>query len=181
LRETYGAEQQLMKALSRMAGSAASTRLRDAFEAHLEETRLQVRRLDAVFASLGQKPRGARCDGIAGIIGESRALTDEGLDRSTLDACLIAASQRAAHYAITAYGTLIAWARAMGHAEAVDLLEQTLNEEKAAERTLTLLGDAGINQGAAQDAATVIEEAERPAVRKRTGSRNDRSCAVGMR
>jgi ferritin-like metal-binding protein YciE len=102
-----------------------------------------------VFASLDERVSGKHCDGIAGIIEEGKSVMDEELDETTMDACLIAAGQRAEHYEMAAYGTLIAWAKAMGHDEAADLLQQTLDEEKAADETLSKLAEGGINQRAA--------------------------------
>jgi ferritin-like metal-binding protein YciE len=118
LRDAYDAEQQLVKALPKLARAAGSVGLRRAFEAHLEETRGQVTRLEQVFASLDEKVRGKHCEGIAGIIEESAAVMADDFDEATMDACLIAAAQRAEHYEMAAYGTLVAWANAMGHSEA---------------------------------------------------------------
>ena len=115
LRDAYDAEKQLTKALPKMAKAASSPDLRKAFETHLEETRGQIDRLEHVFASLDEKVRGKHCDGIAGIIEEGKAVMEEDFDEATMDACLIAGGQRAEHYEMAAYGTLVAWARAMGH------------------------------------------------------------------
>jgi ferritin-like metal-binding protein YciE len=145
-------EKQLTKALAKMARAATSPDLKDLFETHLEETRGQIERLDQVFASLDEKVRGKHCDGIAGIIDEGESIMDEDFDDTTMDACLIAAGQRAEHYEMAAYGTLIAWADAMGHTEAANLLQQTLDEEKAADKKLSALAEGGLNQEAA-DAA----------------------------
>jgi len=139
LRDTYDAEKQLMKALAKMAKAASSTDLKTAFETHLEETRGQIERLDEVFAGLDEKARGKHCEGIAGIIDEGKAIVEEDFDENTIDACLIAAGQRAEHYEMAVYGTLIAWAKAMGHSAAADLLQQTLDEEKAADEKKALL------------------------------------------
>ena len=155
LRDAYDAEKQLIKALPKLAKAATSPELRAAFEAHLEETRGQVERLEQVFASLDEKVRGKHCDGIAGIIEEGKSIMEEEFDDATMDACLIAAGQRAEHYEMAAYGTLVAWARAMGHDEAADLLEQTLDEEKAADEKLSSLAEDGINQEAADSAHEV--------------------------
>jgi ferritin-like metal-binding protein YciE len=122
------------------------------FEAHLQETLGQIARLEQVFGSLDEKVRGKRCDGIAGIIDEGMSIMEEEFDETTMDACLIAAGQRAEHYEMAAYGTLVAWAQAMGHTEAATLLQKTLDEEKAADKKLSALAEGGINQGAA-DAA----------------------------
>jgi ferritin-like metal-binding protein YciE len=159
LRDAYDAERQLVKALPKMAKAASSSELRKAFESHLAETQGQVTRLETVFASLDQQVRGKHCDGIAGIIEEGKAVMNEPFDEATMDACLIAAGQRAEHYEIAAYGTLVAWARAMGHTEVVEVLESILDEEKAADETLTALAEEGINQDAAELAHPEGDEA----------------------
>jgi ferritin-like metal-binding protein YciE len=152
LRDAYDAEKQLTKALPKLAQAARSPDLRAAFEAHLDETRGQIVRLEQIFANLGEKVRGKHCDGIAGIIEEGKAVIEEDFDEATMDACLIAAGQRAEHYEMAAYGTMVAWARAMGLAEAGDLLQETLDEEKAADETLSSLAEDGINDEAASAA-----------------------------
>jgi ferritin-like metal-binding protein YciE len=152
LRDLYDAEKQLTRALPRLAKTATSPKLREAFESHLEETRGHLDRLEQVFESLDEKVRGKHCDGIAGIIEEGKSIMEEDFDDLTMDACLIAAGQRAEHYEIGAYGTTIAWAEAMGHSDAVALLQQNLDEEKAADKKLTALAEGGINQQAAKAA-----------------------------
>jgi ferritin-like metal-binding protein YciE len=152
LRDAYDAEKQLTKALPKMAAAARAAALRAAFSDHLEETVGHVARLEQVFASLDEKPRGKHCDGVCGIIEEGKAIMETPFDKDTMDAALIAGGQRAEHYEMAAYGTLVAWARAMGHAEAADLLQQTLDEEKAADEKLTALAEGGINQSAAKRA-----------------------------
>ncbi len=163
LRDTYDAEKQLTKALPKLAKAATSSDLRAAFEAHLEETLGHVERLEQVFESLDEKVRGKHCDGIAGIIEEGKSIMEEDFDEDTLDACLIAAGQRAEHYEMAAYGTLVAWARGMGHTEAAKLLQETLDEEKAADKKLTSLAEGGINQQAAEAAHPGDDEDETPA------------------
>ena len=163
LRDSYDAEKQLTKALPKMARAATSPELRAAFESHLEETRGHVDRLERVFESLDEKVRGKHCDGIAGIIEEGKSAMEEDFDETTMDACLIAAGQRAEHYEMAAYGTLVAWAEAMGHSEAAELLQQTLDEEKAADQKLSSLAEGGINQSAA-DVAHPDEDEEPAAV-----------------
>lgn len=157
LRDTYDAEKQLTKALPKLAKAATDAKLRAAFETHLQETQGQIARLEQVFESLDEKVRGKHCDGIAGIIEEGKSIMEEDFDETTMDACLIAAGQRAEHYEMAAYGTLVAWAQAMGHAGAARLLQQTLDEEKAADKKLSGLAEGGINQVAA-DAAHADEE-----------------------
>jgi ferritin-like metal-binding protein YciE len=164
LRDTYDAEKQLTKALPKLAKAAANPQLRQAFENHLAETQQQIARLEQVFSSLDEKPRGKHCDGIAGIIEEGKSIMEEDFDESTMDACLIAAGQRAEHYEMAAYGTLVAWAQAMGHEEAVSLLQETLDEEKAADEKLSALAESGINQEAADAAHPDEDEEEEEAV-----------------
>jgi ferritin-like metal-binding protein YciE len=172
LRDTYDAEKQLTKALPKLAKAAASSNLRAAFESHLEETRGHVDRLERVFESLDEKPRGKHCEGIAGIIEEGKTIMGGEFDEATMDACLIAAGQRAEHYEMAAYGTLIAWAQSMGHGEAATLLQQNLNEEKAADKKLSSLAEGGINQSAADAAHSEDEEEEEEpsTMRGRSGS-----------
>ena len=160
LRDTYDAEKQLTKALPKLAKAASNPKLRQAFESHLHETQGQIARLEKVFASLNEKVRGKHCDGIAGIIEEVKSIMEEDFDDTTMDACLIAAGQRAEHYEMAAYGTLVAWAQAMGHTEAAKLLQQTLDEEKAADKKLSGLAEGGINQSAADLAHPDEDEEE---------------------
>ena len=179
LRDMYDAEKQLTKALPKLAKSASSPELRSAFESHLEETRGQLERLEQVFESLEEKARGKHCDAMAGIIEEGKSIMEEDFDEVTMDACLIAAGQRAEHYEMAAYGTLVAWARAMGHTTAAKLLQETLNEEKAADKKLTSLAEGGINQEAADTAhpSGEEEEEEMPA----RGGRGGSAVAVAKR
>ena len=158
LRDSYDGEKQLTKALAKLAKAATSPQLREAFEAHLEETQGQIERLEQVFELLEEKARGKHCDGIAGIVEEGKSIMEEDFDETTMDACLIAAGQRAEHYEMAAYGTLVAWANAMGHTEAAKLLQQTLYEEKAADKKLSGLAEGGINQGAVGAADADDEE-----------------------
>ncbi len=179
LRDTYDAERQLTKALAKLAKAAAAPPLREAFESHLVETQGQIERLEQVFESLDEKVRGKHCDGIAGIIEEGKSIMEEDFDDDTMDACLIAAGQRAEHYEMAAYGTLVAWARAMGHNEAADLLQETLDEEKAADEKLSSLAEGGINQNAA-DATHSDEDEEAVAVggaARKKGATNGKSGA----
>ena len=149
LRDAYDAEKQLTKALPKLAKAATAPKLRQAFESHLAETQNQIARLEEAFGLLDEKVRGKHCDGIEGIIEEGKSVMEEDFEGETMDACLIAAGQRAEHYEMAAYGTLVAWARAMGHDEAADLLQQTLDEEKAADEKLSELAEGGINRSAA--------------------------------
>jgi ferritin-like metal-binding protein YciE len=178
LRDTYDAEKQLTKALAKLAKASSNPKLRNAFAAHLEETQGQIERLEQVFESLDEKVRGKHCDGIAGIIEEGKSIMEEDFDDTTMDACLIAAGQRAEHYEMAAYGTLVAWAQAMGHAEAARLLQQTLEEEKAADKKLSGLAEGGINQGAA--AAAHADDDQEP-VGAAAGSARKSAAKAGRR
>jgi ferritin-like metal-binding protein YciE len=178
LRDTYDAEKQLTKALPKLAKAATSDDLRQAFQMHLEETRGQIERLEQVFAGLDEKVRGKHCEGMAGIIEEGKSIMEEDLNEAAMDASLIAAGQRAEHYEMAAYGTLVAWARSMGHTEAADLLQQTLEEEEATDEKLTTLAEGGINEEAAAGAhgEDEDEEAARPAARSRSASASKKTA-----
>jgi ferritin-like metal-binding protein YciE len=180
LRDSYDAEKQLIKALTKLAKAASNPGLRQAFESHLEETQGHVERLEQVFESLDERARGKHCDGIAGIIEEGKSIMDEDFDETTMDACLIAAGQRAEHYEMAAYGTLVAWAQAMGHTDAARLLQQTLDEEKAADKKLSALAEGGINQTAA-DAAHPHEEQETVGAQARTARRGSAAAKAARR
>jgi len=150
LKDCYDAEKQLIKALPKLAKAATAPELKQAFESHLEETRGHATRLEQAFGMLNEKVRGKHCDGIAGIIEEGKSVMEEDFDDVTMDACLIAGGQRAEHYEIAAYGTLIAWAKTLGHGDVADLLAETLEEEKAADEKLTSLAESGLNESAAE-------------------------------
>lgn len=184
LRDAYDAEKQLLKALPKMAKKATSEDLTGAFETHLEETRGHVDKLEQVFGALGEKVRGKHCDGIAGIIEEGKSVMEEDFDAQTMDACLIAGGQRAEHYEMAAYGTLVAWAQAMGHTEAAELLQEILEEEKAADEKLTELAEGGINQAAADEAHPDEDEAsedEEPPAKSTAKKRSPKKAAAGSR
>ncbi len=137
LADIYNAEQQLVKALPKAANTADSEELRDAIEAHLEETRGHVERLEEVAETLQESLKNKTCAAMKGLLKEADDVMKEQKGSSALDAAIIAAAQKVEHYEIATYGTLIAWAEQMGHAEAADLLRETLDEEKAADQTLT--------------------------------------------
>ncbi len=151
IRDTYDAERQLTKALPKMAKAATSPELAHAFTSHLKETNAQIERLVAIFGLLDEKVRGKRCDGMAGIIDEGSSAMEEDFDEATMDAVLIAGGQRAEHYEMAAYGTLVAWATTLGHSEVAALLMESLDEEKAADQKLSGLAESGLNDAAASD------------------------------
>jgi ferritin-like metal-binding protein YciE len=149
IRDVYDAERQISKALPKMIKTATAPQLKEALDAHLKETRLQIDRLARVFGELDQTARGKHCDGIAGILEEGKAVLEEELDDATMDACLIAAGQRVEHYEIAAYGTLVAWAQVLKLDGVVDLLQATLDEEEAADKKLSTIAEGGVNKEAA--------------------------------
>lgn len=175
IRDLYNAEKQLTKALPKLAKAATSDELRETFDTHLEETQAQIGRLERVFELLAEKPRGKHCAGIAGIIEEGSDILEDDLEGAVMDAALIAAGQRAEHYEMAAYGTVIAWAEALGQADVAGLLTETLEEEKAADAKLSALAEAGINEAATAGESEEMDEEdeeEKPATRSngaRTG------------
>jgi ferritin-like metal-binding protein YciE len=148
MRDTYNAEQQLVRALPRLAKAATAPELRQAFETHMEETRGQIDRLQQAFQALDANARGKTCHAMEGLVDEAREMIDEGLAPEVLDAALISAAQKVEHYEIASYGTLVAYAEACGEQEVVDLLRKTLEEEKATDAKLNELALQGINQKA---------------------------------
>jgi ferritin-like metal-binding protein YciE len=137
LQDIYYAEQQLTKAIPKMADKAANADLKAGLTSHLQDTKNQIERLDKVFAKLGQKPEGTDCPAIDGIIKEADETAGEIGDKAVLDAAIVANAQAVEHYEISRYGTLIAWAEQLGHEDVVRLLTTNLNEEKAANTKLS--------------------------------------------
>jgi ferritin-like metal-binding protein YciE len=180
IRDLYHAEKQLVKALPKMAKNATHEGLREAFQTHLEETREQVTRLEEVFEALGEKPRAKPCHGMMGIIEEGSEMMQEEEAGAVFDAALIAAAQRVEHYEIGAYGTCAAWARLLGLDEVVTLLDQTLEEEKAADKKLTVLAEQEVNLNAANEGREEMEgEEEEEESRSRRGGGTRRQSSSG--
>ena len=174
LRDIYHAEKQLVKALPKMARAAGRDELREALENHLAETEEQVSRLEQAFEHLEERPKAKPCAGMQGIVEEGSEILKEDFPESVMDALIIAAAQRAEHYEMAAYGTLVAWARGMGHDDAADLLQETLDEEKAADEKLNSLAEGGINQEAAEAAhSSDDEEEDRAPMRAQARSRKN--------
>jgi ferritin-like metal-binding protein YciE len=138
-KDLLSAEKQLVKALPKMAKGAANEQLRSAFEEHLEQTKTHVERLERVFSALGKAARAEHCKGMEGLIEEGSDLLEEDADAVVKDAALIGAAQRVEHYEIAGYGTARTLAELLGHQEAVDLLQQTLDDEKETDEKLTKL------------------------------------------
>ena len=149
LKDIYYAERQIVKTLPKMAKAASSAELKAGFEKHLEETHGQVERLEQIFEMLGKAPRGKTCDAILGIIDEGKEIMEEYKGTVALDAGLVSAAQAVEHYEIARYGTLKTWAGQLGMADAVKLLDATLQEEMATDKTLSQLATSDVNQKAA--------------------------------
>src|SRR5947209_2215942 len=139
LKDLYNAENQLIKALPKMAKAAASEELREGFEEHLEQTKEQARRLERIFEMLDENPRGKKCVGMEGLVKEGSEIMKEDFEDEVMDAALIGAAQRVEHYEIAAYGTVRTFAEVLGEGEHVSLLEETLQEEKETDEKLTQL------------------------------------------
>ena len=151
LRDIYYAECQIIGALPKLIGKATNGDLTGALRDHLEETKEQVVRLEQVFAKLGREPQGAQCPTIDGLISEADGLAGEVADKLVLDAAIVGAAQSIEHYEMARYGTLIAWAEEVGRNDLVELLDANLQEEKAADRTLSGIAlRKGINRSAAK-------------------------------
>ena len=148
LADIYDAEQQLTKALPKMAKAAESDELREVIESHLEETEEHVSRLEQVAQSLDEKLKSQTCPAMKGLIKEGEELVSEHKNTAAIDAAIIAAAQKVEHYEIATYGTLATWAEQMGHDEAAKLLRQTEEEEAAADEKLTSVAESIANERA---------------------------------
>ncbi|HWK67245.1 MAG TPA: ferritin-like domain-containing protein [Rhizobiaceae bacterium] len=148
LRDIYYAERKLLKALPKMARGAESPDVAEAFKKHKDETEEHVERLQQVFELFGKRAQGKTCPAIDGIVEEGQEIMEEFKSSPALDAGLIAAAQAAEHYEITRYGTLKRWAEELGMTDAVKLLDQTLEEEKRTDETLSKLAETAANQKA---------------------------------
>jgi ferritin-like metal-binding protein YciE len=149
LQDIYYAEQQLTKALPKMAEKATDPQLKQGFLTHLEETRTHVQRLEQVFKMHGAEIKAVDCPAIDGIIEEANETAGEVADKAVLDAALINAAQAAEHYEIVRYGSLIAWAKQLGRNDCATVLAKTLEEEKATDKKLTTMAESKINMRAA--------------------------------
>jgi ferritin-like metal-binding protein YciE len=145
LRDLYNAEQQLVKALPKMAKGASSEELQDAFEKHLEQTKTHVERLEEVFEEIGEKPKGKTCKAMKGLIEEGSEILDEDGEESVLDAGIIVAAQKVEHYEIAGYGSVRTFAQLLGKDRSADLLQTTLDEESEANELLNKLAEDIVN------------------------------------
>ena len=148
LKDIYYAEKQILKALPSMAKKAKEPELKKALETHRKETEGQVERLDQVFKLLDQPARGKKCEAIEGIIAEAKEHMEEIENDQVLDAGMISSAQAVEHYEICRYGTLIEWAKDLGHNDAIKLLQQTLDEEKNADKLLSRIAKTSSNRKA---------------------------------
>ena len=169
LKDLFDAENQLTRALPKMAKAATSPELKAAFEEHLEVTKQQVQRLTQVFEELGKPAKGKRCEAMKGLITEGRELMEEDILPEILDAGLIGAAQRVEHYEMAGYGTVRTMAEVLGHREAARLLDQTLKEEGEADKKLTMIAKKCVNVRAL-NASSSEEEEQAPRRSRRTRS-----------
>jgi ferritin-like metal-binding protein YciE len=185
LRDMYDAEKRIIKALPKIAKHAQSDELRSALTEHLRQTEKQATRLEQVFKSIGETPRGKKCDGIMGILEEGNHAMEELEEGPVLDAALIAGCQKVEHYEIASYGTLAYFAELMGHERAKELLGTTLDEEKAADEKLNTIATSEVNREALMSSGEDEDEMEDDEERlraRRSGSlamANERSSSRG--
>lgn len=145
LRDLYSAENQIVKALPKMAKYASSEELKSAFEEHLEQTKGHVERLEEIFERLGARSKGKKCEAMEGLLEEGKEILSMNAEPSVRDAAMIAAAQRVEHYEIAGYGCARTFARLLGDQEAADLLQQTLDEEGETDQKLTQIAESTIN------------------------------------
>lgn len=148
LQDLYDAEQQITRALPKMAEMATHPQLKQAFQEHLEQTKGHIQRLDQIFQQMGQPTRGKGCKGMQGIITEGQEQVQQGERGDGMDAYLIAAAQKVEHYEISSYGTAKTWAKLLGETDAAKMLQQTENEEGETDKKLTRLAESVVNKDA---------------------------------
>ena len=164
LKDLYSAENQLLKALPRMAKAATAPQLKAAFLEHLEVTKDQVARLEKIFDGLAASPKGKKCKAMEGLVEEGKEIIGEDGEPSVIDAALIGAAQRVEHYEMAGYGTVKTFAKLLGYTQAVALLQATLDEEGEADKTLTQLAETVINVKA--ESAAPEKNGKKPAKKK---------------
>ena len=161
LRDLYNAENQLLKALPKMAKAASSEELKDAFEKHLEQTKGHVERLEQVFKELDERPKGKICRAMKGLIQEGSEILEQDGDESVRDAGIIVAAQKVEHYEIAGYGSARTFAHLLGQNKAAELLQTTLDEESETNELLTRLAESIINPGAVRESELVGASSDR--------------------
>jgi ferritin-like metal-binding protein YciE len=180
LADLYYVEKQLVKALPKMAKKATNEELKTAFEEHLSETEAQVVRIEEMFQALEKPAKAKRCPAIDGILEEGREIMEEFADDAALDAGLVSAAQKVEHYEITSYGSMKAWAEQLELTELVDLIDQTLEEEKGADEKLTSIAESVVNIEAEEEEGEEVEEEEAAAQGANAG-KVGRSTSKGAR
>ena len=151
LKDLYSAENQILKALPRMIKAASNRQLKQGFTKHERQTRQHVKRLERIFRSLGEKPTGKKCVGMEGVLKEGSELIKEKPEPDVLDAGLISAAQHVEHYEMAGYGTVRTWARLLGYEDQASVLQQTLDEERETDESLTAIAESSINIEAADE------------------------------
>jgi ferritin-like metal-binding protein YciE len=148
LKDVFDAENQIAKALPKMAKAASNEELRAAIEQHLDQTQTQIERLEQIFEELGEKAKGEKCEATKGLLEEAKKMMEEAEDEDVRDAAIIGSAQKVEHYEIAAYGTLRTYAELLGFDEQAELLQETLDEEKETDENLTELAVTCINMEA---------------------------------
>lgn len=161
MRDLYNAENQLLKALPKMAKRASAPELKEAFTSHLEETKTHVERLEEIFTKLGKKPSGKTCKAMKGLVEEGSEMMEEDGPASVIDAGLIGAAQRVEHYEMAGYGVVRTFAKILGEDDAHDLLQETLDEEGAADEKLTEIAESVVNEDAEDEGEPVAAKGSR--------------------
>lgn len=158
LKDIYDAEKQITKALPKLMKKATASELKQGLQEHLRQTEQQIERLEQVFDQLGMPARGKKCTGMQHLLAEGDEMVGEAEEDATRDAVMIAAAQKVEHYEIAAYGTLRTWASLLGKDEAAGLLEETLEEERDADRKLTAIAESIVNEAAVAEGGENEEE-----------------------
>ena len=186
MKDLYDAEKQLVKALPKVVKASSNADLRQAFESHLEETRGHVTRLERAFEMMGEKAKSKPCAAMKGLVEEAGEATEGDMDESLTDSAIICAAQKVEHYEIAGYGTLAAWAKSLGLDDVAGLLEETLEEEKAADKKLSevadgILAEAASMEGGSQedeeDEETTVESPRKKAASKGSNGQSSRHRA----
>lgn len=182
IKDLYNAENQLLKALPRMAKKASSDELKEAFTLHTEETRTHVERLEQVCEELEFSPKGKVCAAMKGLIEEGKEVLEEDGHEGVIDAALIAAAQRVEHYEIAAYGTVRAMAELLGHDNVVKIFEETLQEEEAADEKLTEVAQSAVYPTAPRNEEEMGEEEEEPRAKSaKSGGKSKKKATTKSR
>lgn len=177
LRDLYNAEKQILRALPKIIKAASHDDLKEALESHRQQTEGHVTRLEQIFGELGKNAKGKTCHGMEGVLAEGAELLEEKPEPQVLDAGIISAAQRVEHYEIAGYGSVRTWAEQLGHENHASLLQQTLEEEKAADEKLTELAMQSVNEDAERDTEVERERASNAdrSERRPTSSRRSTS------